>query len=148
MLLAATDQGLTGVWFVQGQQHMPDTSGWPTNDMHPTLQKAVLQLTEYFSGQRHTFDLLLHSQWGTPFQRNVWQALQCIPYSQTSTYGDIARNIGNPKAVRAVGAAIGQNPHIIVVPCHRVLGANGSPTGFAGGLDRKTFLLAHEAAYA
>ncbi|WP_353132448.1 methylated-DNA--[protein]-cysteine S-methyltransferase [Limnohabitans sp.] len=148
MLLAANEQGLTGVWFVLGQQHMPDTSGWQTNHTHPTLQKATQQLAEYFSGQRHTFDLPLHSAWGTPFQRNVWRALQRISYGQTGTYGDIARNIGNPKAVRAVGAAIGQNPHTIVVPCHRVIGANGSLTGFAGGLDRKTFLLAHEAAHA
>jgi methylated-DNA-[protein]-cysteine S-methyltransferase len=78
----------------------------------------------------------------------VWQALQRIPYGKTSTYGDIARDIGNPKAVRAVGAAIGQNPHSIIVPCHRVVGANGSLTGFAGGLDRKKHLLAHEATHA
>jgi methylated-DNA-[protein]-cysteine S-methyltransferase len=148
VLLAATEQGLAGVWFVQGQQHMPDTSSWQTNDKHPTLQTAARQLAEYFSGQRQTFDLPLHAAWGTPFQRAVWQALLRIPYGHTGTYGDIARNIGNPKAVRAVGAAIGQNPHTIVVPCHRVLGANGSLTGFAGGLDRKTFLLAHEAAHA
>jgi methylated-DNA-[protein]-cysteine S-methyltransferase len=148
VLLAASEHGLAGVWFVQGQQHMPDTSGWHTNNSHPTLKAAAQQLAEYFSGQRHAFDVPLHPTWGTPFQRAVWQALQRIPYGRTSTYGDIARDIGNPKAVRAVGAAIGQNPHTIIVPCHRVVGANGSLTGFAGGLDRKTFLLAHEAAHA
>jgi methylated-DNA-[protein]-cysteine S-methyltransferase len=148
MLLAATEKGLAGVWFVQGQQHMPDTSSWQTHDMHPTLQKAAQQLAEFFSGQRHTFDLNLHAAWGTPFQRAVWQALLRIPYGQTVTYGNIAHKIGNPKALRAVGAAIGHNPHTIVVPCHRVLGANGSLTGFAGGLDRKIFLLAHETAHA
>ena len=148
VLLAATEQGLAGVWFVQGQQHMPDTSNWQTSDTHPTLQIAAQQLAEYFDGQRQTFDLPLYPTWGTPFQRAVWQALLRIPYGQTGTYGNIAHNIGNPKAVRAVGAAIGHNPHTIVVPCHRVLGANGSLTGFAGGLDRKTFLLAHEAAHA
>jgi methylated-DNA-[protein]-cysteine S-methyltransferase len=133
---------------MQGQAHMPDTTGWLTNDAHPRLKAAAQQLAEYFSGQRHSFDMTLDPTWGSPFQRAVWQALQRIPYGQTRTYGDIARDIGNPKTVRAVGAAIGQNPHTIFVPCHRVLGANGSLTGFAGGLDRKTFLLAHEAAHA
>jgi len=148
VLLAATAHDLAGVWFVHRQEHLPDSSTWTAHDTHPTLQAAAQQLNEYFQGQRHTFELPLQPAWGTPFQRAVWQALQRIPYGQTSTYGDIARDIGNPKAVRAVGAAIGQNPHSIVVPCHRVLGANGSLTGFAGGLDRKTFLLAHEAAHA
>jgi len=148
VLLAATEHGLAGVWFVHGQKHMPDTSGWRTQDTPPTLQKAAQQLAEYFSGQRHNFDLPLCHAWGTPFQRVVWQALQRIPYGHTRTYGDIARDIGNPTAVRAVGAAIGQNPHTIVVPCHRVVGVNGSLTGFAGGLDRKTYLLAHESAHA
>ena len=127
---------------------MPDSSAWQTDNGHPTLQAAAQQLAEYFLGERHTFELPLHPTWGTPFQRAVWQALQHIPYGQTSTYGDIARDIGNPNAVRAVGAAIGQNPHSIVVPCHRVVGANGSLTGFAGGLDRKKYLLAHEATHA
>ncbi len=148
VLLAATEQGLAGVWFVHRQEHMPDSSQWTTDEAHPTLLAAAQQLHEYFSGQRQSFDLPLQPAWGTPFQHAVWQALQRIPYGRTSTYGDIARDIGNPNAVRAVGAAIGQNPHTIVVPCHRVVGANGSLTGFAGGLDRKTFLLTHEAAHA
>jgi methylated-DNA-[protein]-cysteine S-methyltransferase len=148
VLLAATEQGLAGVWFVQGQEHMPDSSEWTTEDAHPTLAAAAQQLHDYFSGQRKSFDLPLQPAWGTPFQRAVWQALQRIPYGHTSTYGDIARAIGNPKAVRAVGAAIGQNPHTIVVPCHRVVGANGSLTGFAGGLERKKHLLLHEATHA
>jgi methylated-DNA-[protein]-cysteine S-methyltransferase len=148
VLLAATEQGLVGVWFVQGQLHMPNSSPWTTDEAHPTLLAAAQQLHDYFSGQRKSFDLPLQPAWGTPFQRAVWQALQRIPYGRTSTYGDIARDIGNPKAVRAVGAAIGQNPHSIVVPCHRVVGANGSLTGFAGGLDRKKHLLLHEATHA
>ena len=148
VLLAATEQGLAGVWFVHGQEHMPNSSQWTTDETHPTLVTAVQQLHEYFSGQRQRFDLPLQPAWGTPFQRAVWQALQRIPYGRTSTYGDIAKGIGNPKAVRAVGAAIGQNPHSIIVPCHRVVGANGSLTGFAGGLDRKQHLLALEAAHA
>jgi methylated-DNA-[protein]-cysteine S-methyltransferase len=145
VLLAATAQGLAGVWFMHRQEHMPDSSQWITDEAHPTLITAAQQLHAYFSGQRQSFDLSLQPAWGTPFQRAVWQALQRIPYGRTSTYGDIARDIGNPKAVRAVGAAIGQNPHTIVVPCHRVVGANGSLTGFAGGLDRKKYLLHHEA---
>jgi len=148
VLLAAAEQGLAGVWFVQGQEHMPDSSEWTTEDAHPTLAAAAQQLHDYFSGQRKSFDLPLQPAWGTPFQRAVWQALQRIPYGHTSTYGDIARAIGNPKAVRAVGAAIGLNPHTIVVPCHRVVGANGSLTGFAGGLERKKHLLLHEATHA
>ncbi len=148
VLLAATEHGLAGVWFVHRQEHMPNSSQWTTDETHPTLVAAAQQLHEYFSGQRQRFNLSLQPAWGTPFQRAVWQALQRIPYGHTSTYGDIARDIGNPKAVRAVGAAIGQNPHTIVVPCHRVMGANGSLTGFAGGLDRKQHLLAFEAAHA
>ena len=148
VLLAATEQGLAGVWFVHRQEHLPDSSQWVTDNAHPTLMAAATQLREYFEGQRQTFEIQLQPAWGTPFQRAVWQALQRIPYGHTSTYGDIARDIDNPKAVRAVGAAIGQNPHSIIVPCHRVLGANGSLTGFAGGLDRKKHLLALEATHA
>jgi methylated-DNA-[protein]-cysteine S-methyltransferase len=148
VLLAATEQGLAGVWFAQGQLHMPDSSNWVTDEAHPTLLAAAQQLHDYFSGQRQSFDLPLQPAWGTPFQRAVWQALQRIPYGRTSTYGDIARDIGNPKAVRAVGAAIGQNPHTIVVPCHRVVGTNGALTGFAGGIERKKHLLALEATHA
>jgi methylated-DNA-[protein]-cysteine S-methyltransferase len=147
VLLAATTHGLAGVWFVHDQLHMPDSRLWTPQKAHPALMAATQQLHEYFSGERQKFDLPLQPAWGTPFQRSVWQALQRIPYGHTSTYGDIARDIGNPKAVRAVGAAIGQNPHSIIVPCHRVLGANGSLTGFAGGLDRKKRLLALEAVH-
>ena len=148
LLLAATQEGLAGVWFVHAQKHMPDSSQWTNDYAHLTLVAAAAQLEEYFLGQRQCFDLPLQPAWGTPFQRTVWQALQRIPYGLTSTYADIARDIGNPKAVRAVGAAIGQNPHSIIVPCHRVLGTSGSLTGFAGGLDRKQHLLAHEVSHA
>lgn len=148
VLLAATELGLAGVWFVHRQAHMPDTSAWMSQDAHPVLRTAAQQLKAYFDGHRHTFELKLQPAWGTPFQRAVWQALARIPYGHTRTYGDIARDIGNPKAVRAVGAAIGQNPHSIIVPCHRVVGVKGSLTGFAGGLDRKSYLLAHEATHA
>lgn len=104
---------------------------------------AVAQLQEYLRGEREQFDLALDAQ-GTDFQKRVWKALMDIPYGATCSYGDIARALGNPKAVRAVGAANGQNPISIVVPCHRVIGSNGKLTGYAGGLTRKAWLLSME----
>jgi methylated-DNA-[protein]-cysteine S-methyltransferase len=101
------------------------------------------QLTEYFSGKRKTFTITLAPQ-GTPFQQRVWQALQSIPYGRTLSYGQIAKAIGKPKAARAVGAANGQNPVSIIVPCHRVIGSNGKLVGYGGGLSIKEALLAHE----
>ncbi len=106
----------------------------------PILTAAKTQLEEYFAGQRTGFDLPLDFA-GTPFQKSVWQALLRIPYGQTRTYRDIALAIGNPKAVRAVGAANGRNPISIIAPCHRVIGMNGKLVGFAGGLARKEILL-------
>lgn len=106
----------------------------------PLLQYAQEQLTAYFSGQRKTFALPLAPH-GTPFQRAVWQALQKIPYGQTRSYGEIAALIGKPHAYRAVGAANHCNPLPILIPCHRVVGANGTLTGYAGGLTTKQFLL-------
>ena len=107
--------------------------------------QACAQLQEYFAGKRTTFDLPLAAS-GTTFQQQVWQALLTIPYGKTCSYGDIARAIGNPKGVRAVGLANGKNPLAIVVPCHRVIGADGKLTGYAGGLNRKQQLLALEGA--
>lgn len=104
---------------------------------------AKQQLVEYFSGQRHHFDLPLNAQ-GTAFQQRVWQQLQTVDYGNTASYADIARAIDNPKGVRAVGMANSRNPIAIVVPCHRVIGANGTLTGYAGGLDKKEWLLRHE----
>lgn len=107
----------------------------------PLLDRAELQLTEYFAGERTTFDLPLASD-GTQFQKLVWSELQRIPYGETASYGEIARRLGyEPGVSRAVGAANGANPIPIVVPCHRVIGANGTLTGYAGGLDRKKILL-------
>ena len=107
------------------------------------LHKTKQQLTEYFEGKRKTFDLPLSLK-GTPFQLECWNALQRIPYGATATYGEIARSIGRPAAVRAVGAANGANPIPIIVPCHRVIGSNGSLTGFGGGIDMKRWLLDFE----
>ena len=107
---------------------------------HPILLETQKQLTEYFAGKRQQFDLPLDFE-GTEFQQKVWQALLTIPFGETRSYRDIAEQIGNVKAVRAVGAANGKNPISIIAPCHRVVGANGKLVGFAGGLDNKDILL-------
>jgi methylated-DNA-[protein]-cysteine S-methyltransferase len=104
---------------------------------------AIAQLEQYFAGQRTEFDLALDMR-GTQFQNNVWDALLTIPYGETRSYGEIAKQIGRPDRARAVGAANGSNPVSIIVPCHRVIGADGSLVGYGGGLDRKRFLLDHE----
>ena len=107
---------------------------------HPLLLKAEAQLKDYFAGRLKKFDLPMDPQ-GTPFQRDVWRALLTIPFGETRSYADIAKQIGRPKAVRAVGAANGKNPLSIITPCHRVIGSNGKLTGFAGGLEAKACLL-------
>ncbi|RFO98159.1 cysteine methyltransferase [Rhodoferax lacus] len=145
MTLAATSQGLAGAWF-NGQKHMPATEAWPEQSDHPVLLQAQVQLGEYFAGERHLFDVPLDPLGGTVFQQQVWQALLAIPAGSTTSYGALAQRIGRPAAVRAVGAAVGRNPLTILVPCHRVVGADGSLTGYAGGLERKTALLQREQA--
>lgn len=145
VILAATARGLAGLWF-DGQRHQPDLAGWPRDDGHPLLQAAAAQLDAYWSGQAMVFDLPLDLQGGTPFQQQVWRALCDIPPGQTCGYGELARRVGRPSAARAVGAAVGRNPISIVVPCHRVVGSDGRLTGYAGGLARKSHLLALEAA--
>ena len=140
IILAATDEQLVGVWF-DGQRHQPDSSTWPVVTDHPVLQLAKTQLSEYFAGQRTTFELPLALDRGTDFQQTVWRALLSVPSGATVTYGELSQRVGKPAAVRAVGGAVGRNPLSIVVPCHRVLGANGALTGYAGGLERKTALL-------
>ncbi len=143
LLLTAEDGALTGVHF-PGQKHdKPHQPDWKRGDDEPVLAKARAQLAEYFEGRRSDFDLKLAPR-GTPFQQAVWRALLAVPFGATSTYGSIAAAIGRPSAVRAVGAAIGANPIGIIVPCHRIIGRDGSLTGYAGGLDRKTKLLALE----
>lgn len=140
MTLAASRQGLCGVWF-DGQKHQPDTSALAHDPAHPVLIQAQAQLADYFAGQRSMFDLPLDLDRGTVFQQSVWRALLSIPLGDTAAYGTLARRIARPLAVRAVAAAIGRNPISIIVPCHRVLGANGALTGYAGGLDRKAALI-------
>jgi methylated-DNA-[protein]-cysteine S-methyltransferase len=146
MIVAATSRGLAGVWF-EGQRHLPEYAGWPDEPQHPVLRRALAQLEEYFAGTRTTFDLPLDLQGGTAFQQSVWQALLAIPAGGTTSYGVLSQRIGQPAAVRAVGAAVGRNPLSIVVPCHRVLSANGALTGYAGGLARKTALLQLEGVF-
>jgi methylated-DNA-[protein]-cysteine S-methyltransferase len=135
--LVASEQGLSGVrWSAKG---LPD-------DPSPLLDEAAAQLEAYFAGERTSFELPLDLS-GTAFQRRCWLALATIPYGQTVSYGEQARRLAlGPDAARAVGAANGQNPLPVILPCHRVIGADGSLTGFGGGLDLKRFLLEHEGA--
>lgn len=130
--ICASDRGITAIRFVDEQI--------TTENPSSVTALAGQQLQEYFASTRSEFSLPLAAE-GTAFQREVWTALTAIPYGETRTYGDIARTINNPKAVRAVGLANGKNPLSIVVPCHRVIGANGTLTGYAGGLTRKATLL-------
>jgi methylated-DNA-[protein]-cysteine S-methyltransferase len=134
LVLTSDGTALTGVLF--------DAELDPTWSTEPcaVLDRAVAQLGEYFAGERTEFDLPLEPA-GTPFQRSTWLALREIPYAETINYGQLALRVGNPKASRAVGLANGRNPISIVVPCHRVIGADGSLTGYGGGLDRKRLLL-------
>jgi len=138
--LAASAQGLAGAWF-EGDLHRPDTSAWPAAPGHPLLQRAQQQFAAYFAGQSRGFDLPLDLSCGTDFQQAVWRALLALPFGSHTSYGALSARLGKPKAMRAVGAAVGRNPLIIVVPCHRVLGAHGALTGFAAGLPRKVALL-------
>jgi len=140
MIVAATPRGIAGLWF-EGQRHMPDHDTWPVQGDHVLLRQAIEQLQAYFAGARNSFELPLDLQGGTAFQQSVWQALLAIPRGRTISYGTLSRDVGLPTAARAVGAAVGRNPICIMVPCHRVMGAAGALTGYAGGLERKSALL-------
>ena len=141
--LAASQHGICGVWFDE-QRHGPSPAhvqSWTLAPLDPVLQQTAAQLQAYFAGQRQSFDLPLDLSRGTAFQQSVWRALLEIPCGVTISYSTLSQQIGRPSAVRAVAAAVGRNPLSIVVPCHRVLGSNGSLTGYAGGVDRKAALL-------
>ncbi|MFZ3128681.1 MAG: methylated-DNA--[protein]-cysteine S-methyltransferase [Rhodoferax sp.] len=140
MTLAANDTALVWAGF-DGQRYETDLQHWPVDATHPVLRQTVEQLQQYFAGARQTFDVPLDLGCGTAFQQRVWQALLAIAPGSTSTYGAVSQHIGQPSAVRAVGGAIGRNPISILVPCHRVLGAQGALTGYSGGMDRKIALL-------
>ncbi|MCC6162810.1 MAG: methylated-DNA--[protein]-cysteine S-methyltransferase [Acidobacteria bacterium] len=144
LLLAASDAGLHAVEFNASTHPVLRTSDWQEGS-HPLLDVATAQLAEYFVGARRTFDLPL-APVGTPFQTQVWLTLATIPYGETISYATLATRVGRPAASRAVGAANGRNPLPIVLPCHRVIGTDGSLTGFGGGLPTKRFLLELEGA--
>ena len=138
LYITADEKAITSILFGDEQTQ-------PVFTEYPLLKEAEKQLQAYFEGKLREFDLPLRAE-GTPFQQRVWLALRDIPYGKTASYLDIARAIGNPKAVRAVGLANGKNPLTIVVPCHRVIGSNGKLVGYGGGLWRKEWLLKHEGA--
>jgi methylated-DNA-[protein]-cysteine S-methyltransferase len=141
--VVASDRGLAAILW-ENDKPARVLLGTLTEDKnHPILLQAERELAEYLDGKRKKFSVKLDPA-GTPFQGKVWDALRAIPFGETRSYGSIAKQIGNPTAVRAVGAAIGRNPVSVIVPCHRVIGSNGKLTGFAGGLKTKEFLLALE----
>lgn len=142
LFLTARNGAITGLHMGEPQGGEGTVANW-TRDAR-MLATARAQLEAYLAGELREFDLALASA-GTPFQQQVWAELRKIPYGQTISYAELATRIGNPKAMRAVGAANGRNPIAIIVPCHRVIGANGSMTGFGGGIERKVWLLQHEA---
>lgn len=144
LTLVAGDAGLAAILWPNDDPERVRLGPSAPDPAHPLLCETACQLAEYFAGTRTAFTVPLDFA-GTEFQRSVWAALLMIPYGETRSYGDIAREIGKPRAVRAVGAANGRNPLSIVAPCHRVIGANGALTGFAGGIAAKAFLLALEA---
>jgi len=145
LTLVATDNGLAAILWENDRPGRVRLNVEAEEADHPVLIEAERQLEEYFAGRRKQFALTLDVS-GTAFQRRVWNALLTIPFGETRSYGQIATQIGNPNAVRAVGAANGRNPVSIVAPCHRVVGSTGALTGFAGGLDVKARLLAFEGA--
>lgn len=137
LLLEASDRALTGIHYINEEATSADES------VSGLLSHAINQLNEYFEGTRTAFDIPLAPR-GTKFQQEVWQQLREIPYGQTISYGVLAERLGDPKKVRAVGTANGKNPIPIIIPCHRVIGADDSLVGYSGGIDRKEYLLKHE----
>lgn len=139
--LVASDKGLVAIlWDNDRPHHGVSLNEFVPNNQHPVLVETERQLREYFAGKRKTFSVTLDMR-GTPFQKNVWEALLAIPFGETRSYAQIANQLGNPRATRAVGAANGKNPVSIIVPCHRVIGSSGKLTGFGGGLENKAHLL-------
>jgi len=149
LVLTASETALKGVFFPIRRNRSAPEAGWVEDDGRgpagALLARVRRQLTEYFEATRTSFDLPLDAA-GSAFERRVWDLLRTVPYGATTSYGELARRLGDPRATRAVGAANGKNPIPIIVPCHRVVGARGELTGFGGGLDRKRWLLEHEGA--
>jgi methylated-DNA-[protein]-cysteine S-methyltransferase len=143
MLLVATKDGVCGVFF-NGQKYFPEKKkDWARDGNHALLKQVKRELTEYFAGRRKRFDVSLDPE-GTPFQRSVWKVISKVRFGETISYGELARRAGHVGSARAAGAATGRNPISVIVPCHRIMGADGSLTGYAGGLARKRALLALE----
>jgi len=141
-LLVLGDGGaLRGLYMIEGTRPVRIDSAWERADA--VFARVRTQLSEYFAGERRQFDVSLDMA-GSPFQRRVWEALRDIPYGEITSYGELARRVGRPSAARAVGLANGRNPISVIVPCHRVIGADGSLTGYGGGTERKRMLLGLE----
>lgn len=138
--LVASERGLVGILWAEERAGRVRLGELNEDPNHPVLLKTEEQLREYFAGSRKEFDVALDMR-GTPFQKQVWEALLGIPFGETRSYGQIAKQLGNPNSTRAVGAANGRNPVAIIAPCHRVIGSSGKLTGFAGGLEAKAHLL-------
>ena len=141
--LIASDKGLAAILWEKDSPRRVRLGDLVADEQHPILMETQRQLGEYFAGKRKSFSVALDMR-GTRFQRDVWEALLAIPFGETRSYGQLAKQLGNPRATRAVGAANGRNPVSILVPCHRVIGSSGKLTGFAGGLEVKAHLLALE----
>ena len=141
--LTAVRDGLTGIAFDGDRYAPPKIPSWVQDPAFPVLRRAAAQLATYFAGKRQSFQLPLVPT-GTSFQRAVWDAIATVPAGETISYAELARRAGHPGSARAAGAATGRNPLAIVIPCHRIVGSDGSLTGYAGGLDRKRALLALE----
>lgn len=138
--LVASDKGLVGILWEEERPGRVRLTELTEDPNHPVLLKTEEQLHDYFTGKRTKFDVPLDMR-GTPFQKQVWEALLGIPFGETRSYGQLAKQLGNPNSTRAVGAANGKNPVAIIAPCHRVIGSSGKLTGFAGGLEAKAHLL-------
>ena len=141
--LVASDKGLVAILWENDRPSRVRLDELVANGHHPVLIETERQLSEYFAGKRKKFSIVLDMR-GTSFQKDVWEALRAIPFGETRSYGQLAKQLGNPRATRAVGAANGRNPVSIIVPCHRVIGSSGKLTGFAGGLETKAHLLSLE----
>ncbi len=142
LLLTGDRHALRGLHMLEGRRPVRIDPAWKRSD--EAFEVVGAQLTEYFAGERTEFEVALDMA-GTPFQRRIWTELEAIPYGETISYGELARRVGQPSAARAVGLANGRNPVAVIVPCHRVIGADGSLTGYGGGMERKRILLGLEA---
>jgi methylated-DNA-[protein]-cysteine S-methyltransferase len=139
MMIVANDRELSGLYFVDQKYYREVENDWLRDPLHTVVRDTKREMGEYFAGQRRQFDLPLAAE-GTPFQARVWKAISSVKYGTTITYLELARRAGHPDAIRAVGTATGRNPITIIVPCHRIIGSDGSLTGYAGGLERKRAL--------